>query len=73
MSSGLRFPAPASGDDGEPLSLKDHERSHIISVLHRTGWRIEGTRGAAHILNVAPSTLRSRMKKLGIRRNPIQR
>jgi transcriptional regulator with GAF, ATPase, and Fis domain len=37
-------------------------------VLERTGWTIEGKKGAAAILDVAPSTLRSRMAQLGIRR-----
>ncbi len=49
-------------------SLADVERGHIISVLHRAGGVIEGTRGAARILNMKPSTVRYRMKKLGIRR-----
>ena len=50
------------------LSLNDIERRHILTVLERTGWRIDGTTGAARILNLNPSTLRSRMKKLGIQR-----
>jgi transcriptional regulator with GAF, ATPase, and Fis domain len=37
-------------------------------VLERAGWVIEGSQGAAQLLNLTPSTLRSRMKKLGIRR-----
>jgi len=35
----------------------------------RTNWRIEGTDGAAALLNLNPSTLRSRMKKLGVQRS----
>jgi PAS domain S-box-containing protein len=52
-------------------SLKDlaaMEREHILRVLGETGWRIEGPKGASKILNLHPSTLRLRMKKLGIRR-----
>ncbi len=52
-------------------SLKDlaaMERDHIERVLKETGWRIEGPKGAAAILNLHPSTLRFRIKKLGIRR-----
>ncbi len=48
--------------------LEDIERSHILRVLEETKWVIEGKRGAASILNLNPSTLRSRMKKLGIRK-----
>jgi formate hydrogenlyase transcriptional activator len=44
------------------------ERRHIRSVLAQTSWVIEGDRGAAKILNLQPSTLRSRMHKLGIKR-----
>jgi len=36
--------------------------------LHGVRWRIEGTGGAAHLLGMKPSTLRSRMLKLGIAR-----
>jgi transcriptional regulator with GAF, ATPase, and Fis domain len=48
--------------------LEEVERRHIESVLHQTNWLIEGGRGAAKILNMNPSTLRSRMQKLGIKR-----
>jgi PAS domain S-box-containing protein len=53
-------------------SLVDVERRHIEAVLNQTNWMIEGERGAAKILNLSPSTLRSRMQKLGIRR-PVNR
>jgi PAS domain S-box-containing protein len=49
-------------------SLEDVERRHIEAVLAQTNWMIEGERGAARILNLNPSTLRSRMKNLGIKR-----
>jgi transcriptional regulator with GAF, ATPase, and Fis domain len=49
-------------------TLEDLERSHILQVLQQTGWRIEGSKGAAMILGLNPSTLRSRLLKLGIRR-----
>jgi PAS domain S-box-containing protein len=49
-------------------SLIEVERRHIESVLAQTNWLIEGERGAARILNLSPSTLRSRMQKLGISR-----
>jgi formate hydrogenlyase transcriptional activator len=47
-------------------SLSDVERQHIESVLALANWVIEGDKGAARILNMNPSTLRSRLKKLGI-------
>jgi formate hydrogenlyase transcriptional activator len=49
-------------------TLEELERSHILQVLQQTGWRIEGPKGSAMILGLNPSTLRSRMLKLGIRR-----
>jgi len=61
-------PPPARSAPSEPPSLEDVERRHILAVLDQTGGVIEGPRGAARILNLHPNTLRSRMKKLGIRR-----
>jgi formate hydrogenlyase transcriptional activator len=49
-------------------TLEDIERAHIAATLARTGWVIEGPRGAARILDMHPNTLRSRMKKLGLDR-----
>ena len=47
-------------------TLSSVEHKHIINVLNQTSWTISGDKGAAKILGVPPSTLRSRMKKLGI-------
>jgi DNA-binding NtrC family response regulator len=49
-------------------TLEAMERGYILRVLESAGWQIEGERGAAHILGLNPSTLRGRMRKLGIRR-----
>jgi PAS domain S-box-containing protein len=49
-------------------TLQQFHRKHILEVLNQTGWRIEGPRGAAAVLGLNPSTLRSRMHKLGIRK-----
>ena len=46
--------------------LEAVECEHIQRVLGRTGWRVRGTGGAAEVLGMKPSTLESRMKKLGI-------
>jgi transcriptional regulator with GAF, ATPase, and Fis domain len=50
------------------LTLEEVERNHILEILNRTHWRIRGTGGAAEILAMKPTTLHSRMKKLGIER-----
>jgi len=52
----------------ETKGLVDVERDHIVNILQETGWRVEGPKGAAQILGMNPSTLRSRMRKLGIKR-----
>lgn len=48
--------------------LVDVERAHIRRILASVSWRIEGRHGAADVLGLRPSTLRSRMRKLGISR-----
>jgi transcriptional regulator with GAF, ATPase, and Fis domain/FixJ family two-component response regulator len=49
-------------------SLEEVERDYIVQILEETHWRVDGPRGAALILGLNPATLRSRMRKLGIRR-----
>jgi formate hydrogenlyase transcriptional activator len=49
------------------VSMEEMERTHIEDVLRHTGGQIGGDGGAAEILGLPVSTLRSRMKKLGIR------
>lgn len=51
-------------------SLNENEEEHIRKVLEHTRGRISGARGAAAILGVPPSTLRSRIKKLGLKIHP---
>jgi formate hydrogenlyase transcriptional activator len=55
---------------GSPVmtSLADIERQHIAEVLAKTGGRVRGKQGAAEMLGLKPSTLDSKMKKLGINR-----
>jgi formate hydrogenlyase transcriptional activator len=49
-------------------TLENVERNHIMRALNETSWVIHGKKGAAEILGINPSTLRSRMEKLGIRK-----
>ena len=51
---------------GALTTLDENERAHIRRALAATGGKIHGPRGAADILDINPSTLRSRMEKLGI-------
>ena len=52
----------------ELLPLAEVERLHILRTLQKTGWQISGLKGASHILKMNPSTLRSRIKKLGLKK-----
>jgi formate hydrogenlyase transcriptional activator len=51
-----------------PDRRDENEREHILRILERCRWRINGEGNAAVVLGLEPSTLRSRMQKLGIRR-----
>lgn len=52
-----------------PLDLRSAEREHIAFILAQSAWKIAGPGGAAAKLGIPPSTLRSKMKKLGIQRH----
>jgi transcriptional regulator with GAF, ATPase, and Fis domain len=63
--------AAASKDDGGILTVDDLarlERENIIRALERADWQVSGDSGAARLVGMAPSTLASRMKALGIHR-----
>ena len=61
-------------DDSEPqisdekfiTNLAEIEKRHILKILDKTNWRIEGSKGAAILLGLHPNTLRGRLQKLGI-------
>jgi transcriptional regulator with GAF, ATPase, and Fis domain len=68
-------PAAATTDAAAPplggttsVNLQEVERSHITGVLETCGWKVKGAGNAADRLGLKESTLRSRMKKLGIER-----
>jgi DNA-binding NtrC family response regulator len=52
----------------EVKALAELEHDHVLDVLQKTGWRIEGKNGAAVLLGLNASTLRARMRKYGITR-----
>jgi PAS domain S-box-containing protein len=66
----LRIDLPGGdlGPTSLPVTLEEVERKHICAVLERVQWRVSGKGGAAEILGLLPTTLHSRMKKLGISR-----
>jgi len=59
---------PGFEDDEKLLPLAEYERKYIIKILEKTYWRVDGPEGAARILDMHPETLRSRMRKLEIKR-----
>ncbi|HZS06113.1 MAG TPA: sigma 54-interacting transcriptional regulator [Blastocatellia bacterium] len=64
----MALPAVSKNEERAPLvTLAENERAYIEKVLRRTRGRISGPRGAAEILGLPASTLRSRMKKLGLK------
>jgi len=68
---GQAVPGPVSENKTRSEStivstLNEAEREHILRALEATGWRINGPKGAAAMLKLHPSTLRFRMKKLGL-------
>ena len=50
------------------MTLTELKVRHIRSVLTSTKWRVRGAGGAAECLGLKPTTLESRMSKLGIAR-----
>jgi formate hydrogenlyase transcriptional activator len=66
-------PETRTVDAHEGSTLRSVERAHIQEVLRECGWKINGFGNAADRLGLHPNTLRFRMKKLGIIRNPTMR
>ncbi len=65
------LPPPRDSDPSQVLTeneLRDLERRNTLAILHRTKWKIHGPDGAAELLGVKPTTLLSRVKKLGLKK-----
>jgi len=61
-------PPLMSTQDKDNATLKEIEYRHILNSLQKSGWKIRGRGGAAELLDIHPSTLDFRMKKLGIQK-----
>ncbi|MBC7947419.1 MAG: sigma 54-interacting transcriptional regulator [Chitinophagaceae bacterium] len=57
--------------DAHMKTIHENERDYIVTILKKCNGRIWGAGGAAEVLNVPPSTLKSKMKKLGIHKENI--
>jgi transcriptional regulator with GAF, ATPase, and Fis domain len=62
------LPAVTAAASRRSVKLTDVEREHIRAVLESTGWRIRGMGGAADRLGLRPTTLETRLAKLGLKR-----
>ncbi len=69
LSGGALPPRPRPGPSpSEPLpDFEENERRYLVALLERTGGKLYGADGAAAIAGMPPSTLRSRLLKLGLR------
>jgi len=70
VGNNLTIPIPAQSASTLRRSVKmvDVEKEHVLSVVEGCGWRIRGVDGAAERLGLRPTTLETRMAKLGIKR-----
>jgi len=80
----LDFDLPVTGVDPNSIVLQDRneaeveyltdaemrrrERENLFAVLQSTGWKIKGVDGAAELLGIKPTTLISRIEKMGLKR-----
>jgi transcriptional regulator with GAF, ATPase, and Fis domain len=62
----VNLPQTPAGASFKGQTLEETEYQHILEVLSKTGWRIKGQKGAAELLGLKPSTLYTKMNKLGI-------
>jgi DNA-binding NtrC family response regulator len=84
----LEFDLPSTGSDPtrfEPVDregveqeflteaeMRRRERENLFAVLRKTGWKIKGVDGAAELLGVKPTTLISRIEKMGLKRSLLK-
>ena len=66
-ASPIREPHAIASEEAALPTLDEVQRNHILAALQKAGGKIEGTNGAAKILDLHPNTLRHRIQKLGIR------
>ena len=74
-SSSVEFTSFSSvhGDQAGPehlteAEMRSRERENLCAVLQKTGWKIKGVNGAAELLGLKPTTLLSRIEKMGLKR-----
>jgi DNA-binding NtrC family response regulator len=84
----LEFDLPITGSEPRPFEpvdlegveqeflteaeMRRRERENLFAVLRKTGWKIKGVDGAAELLGVKPTTLISRIEKMGLKRSLLK-
>ena len=64
----VKLPESPEQENTQAVLLKDVERNHILKILLQTSWRVRGKAAAAELLGLKPTTLDSRIKRLGVMR-----
>jgi transcriptional regulator with GAF, ATPase, and Fis domain len=49
--------------------MKRRDRDNVLAALNQTNWQVHGAGGAAELLGIPPTTLASRIKRMGLRRS----
>ena len=70
--SSIEIPKKSNLLSDAPMTLEEVEYEYLVRTLKKANWKIEGKNGTARIAGLKASTLRSRMKKLGIERPSIE-
>ena len=72
LKASAKEPVDAAGTNNSHIrtavQMVDLERENMRKALAATGWRVAGEKGAARLLGMAPSTVNSRLKALGLKR-----
>ena len=69
---GLNNKITTAGPQARVKTMTENERDYILSILEGCNWKVHGKGGAAELLDVHPSTLKSRMQKLGIEKKYLK-
>ena len=64
----FKLPPSSAPSSGRSERLAEIQKNHILNVLENTGWRVRGLGGAADLLGLKPTTLETRLAKLGLSR-----
>jgi formate hydrogenlyase transcriptional activator len=64
----IKLPQSSTPSSGRSERLAEIQKNHILNVLESTGWRVRGLGGAADLLGLKPTTLETRLAKLGLSR-----